>query len=331
MSEQVYVPILIDKQAEMGALSQISSDVRRRLRPLVVVRTGENLERQAHEDFSPVQCWGTDEPIMLDTRSLSAKDSAWYLTACIDVGVRVVPVISLGVPPSRASVRAIARSSNGACLRVHRSELSTPDAEVRRAVDSTLRLAAIDRSATDVVIDLRGVRQDVGIARGIAHALAQWCSAAGPGWRTVVVAGSAFPEVLRDEVGNGKREVLPRSELTIWRAALTELGEVGFGDYGVIPCTETKDIPRQGAANMRFATEDSWVVERGNPPKDDPHTVAFPRLARSMAATRLFRDFNRRALHCKGCEFIKAAQGGGSTQWRQAHFVHHFTVSAMQI
>jgi hypothetical protein len=214
---------------------------------------------------------------------------------------------------------------------VSRSELSTPGAEVRAAVESTLRLAGVDRSTTDVVIDLRSVRQDVGIARGIAHSLAEWCSAAGPGWRSVVVAGSAFPEVLRDEVGSGKRAVLPRSELAIWRAALAELGEVGYGDYGVIPCTETKDIPRQGAANMRFATEESWVIERANPPRDDPHTVAYPRLARSMAATRVFRDLNRSGVHCSGCESIKAAQGGGSTQWRQAHFVHHFTVAAMQI
>ena len=331
MSERAYVPILIDKQAEMGALAQISPVVRKRLRPLVVVRSGKNLERQAHEDFSPVQCWGTDEPIMLDTRLLSAKDAGWYLDACLDVDVRVVPVIALGTPPARASVRAVSRSSNGACLRVPRSELSASDSEVRTAVQSTLGLATVDRSMTDLVIDLRGVRQDVGIARGIAHSLAEWCSAAGPGWRSVVVAGSAFPEDLRDEVGNGKREALRRSEITIWRAALAELGDVDYGDYGVVPCTETKDIPRQGAANMRFATQDSWIVERANPPKDDPHTVAFPRLARSMAATRVFRDMNRDALHCNGCGFIKAAQGGGSTQWRQAHFVHHFTVAAMQI
>ena len=147
-------------------------------------------------------------------------------------------------------------------------------------------------------------------------------------WRSVTLLGSSFPASLGEQLGYNEYAVLPRAEQAVWSqvADLVD-GEqhVQFGDYGVLSAQDPV-APYRGSANIRYAMDHSWYVLRGHH-RDKATPSDYARLAADLVSSELWLG----ADHCPGCEFLGkravAESGGNATQFRQADFVHHLTVT----
>lgn len=349
-----YMPVLRTKRAELHALAKLSEAERRDVHPLLVVESptppkpgsGRRrpwteqtalLDRIVDPNNGLVGCWGQSDPIAIDLGELSHElvDSAetheWFYSECEMMGIAAIPVTGRDRSPDArtAAASAARRIGAGVCIRLRGEDLAAGAA----GMSPLERELDLPRSQIDVVIDLGALPgTDAFILAAVA---AQYVERAEPasGWRSLTLVGSAFPTALYTEVEYNSHELFTRTEMDIWRRAAREVPALGqgvsFGDYCMV--SPIPGPPYRGAANLRYTTENQWLVMRGHQlekaPPDD-----YPRLAREL----VHLDGWYGGEHCPGCEFIQAkadgAKGpGNSTQWRYASFVHHITVTRTQL
>ena len=87
----------------------------------------------------------------------------------------------------------------------------------------------------------------------------------------------------------------------------------------------------QVSAAVRYATEDTWLLVKGESTRRTRAGEQFPRLAQRLVYGDLRRSF-RGANHCAGCAGIKKAADGepryGSAEvWRRLGTIHHITTT----
>lgn len=83
----------------------------------------------------------------------------------------------------------------------------------------------------------------------------------------------------------------------------------------------------QVSASIRYATDQHWLLAKGESTRLNPPSVQFPALATSLVYGHLRQHFAG-AQHCAGCQSMKAAADGstgyGSAEvWRRLGTIHH--------
>lgn len=341
-----YLAVLSDKQAEFGALAEAGEDVRSRVVPLVDVRDpsprsdrkspwspyGALTERMVDPNSGLLGCWGDEVPVLIDLRRV---DSARFdrihpvdhvMSLCADVGIQAVPVTGRDRTDEYRQQAAIhaRRLGLGACIRLRDQDLTAGVA----GIASLMKELDLPKSSIDLVFDLQqlettGTFMAASVAAKCLEKFRPLTS-----WRTVTIVGSSFPSTLGEHLAYNEYAVLPRAERAVW-AQVSDLFDeerpVHFGDYGVLGSQDP--IARyRGSANIRYAMDGSWYVLRGHH-RDKAPSSDYARLAGELVSSDIWMG----ADHCAGCEFLGkravAETGGNATQFRQADFVHHFTVT----
>jgi hypothetical protein len=247
--------------------------------------------------------------------------ASWLLVYCKDLGLEPIPVIGRNRSPDyrKAVARVVREVGNGACVRVLRDHLTAGSS----GLTSIMHDLDLPRSQVDLVVDLESLPIDRGkFMSKVAHQLLAGFRPFTE-WRSVSLAGGAFPTLVSEHIDYESHGMLARTDLGTWQHTCSELGDadLAFGDYAIVSPTDNPGWI--GAANLRHARQHDWLVIRGSQPNPGPPPGDHNGLARQLIA--LQPDFQ--ATHCSGCLFIAAMAdktGGNATQWRQSGFSHHF-------
>jgi hypothetical protein len=347
-----YVPILKGKKGEFDALRTLSPAARARLTPVIdvpPVRTNyrlnapettleKHLARLVAKYLTP--SWERSRGIFVDVSVCAAPDACidgvhpltYLLSLTRAQQLRVVPALSITVDAAlrKAAALAIAQDGLGVCVRINRE-----DCLPSRPLDSNLlelvKKLGGEVRATDLILDIRDCHEDE-LQRCVADVKASLLRIPRPReWRTLTFAGGAFPASLPNPPNSV--EMLPRVEMTIWRALLRSARDLpripSFGDYGVAHPDHNEVDPRtmRMSPNIRYATDDEWIAAKGSTAKG----VTVPDLCKKLVRRREYR----RASFSWGDDFIATrAKGeggpGNATTWRQVGTSHHITLAGEQ-
>lgn len=146
-------------------------------------------------------------------------------------------------------------------------------------------------------------------------------------WQQIIFQGTNFPET--NPAAPGSYSLVPRSEWLAWKKAVAFDPETAdylmFGDYAA-DCAKIAFGGSGGAAirHYRYATPDSWLVQRGTKGGKDDATM------RAVCAAILASG------HFAGSDFssaddyiFKTAHGGAgpgnAKDWRAVNTTHHIT------
>lgn len=350
-----YVPILKGKLGEFRALQNLESATKEALTPLVEVvpirwdhkkkKPAKTIDDHLATLPSRIQnAWGTERPLLLDGFSVEDEttgknlDSLTHLfNACRQKGVSLIPVTGLdrNLQYQAGVARAIAQDHLGCCLRMTNSDWpkgSFPSSTVARL----LKKVGVKPSDSDLLIDLGPINEDrVGPLTLLARTLLQAVPKPDQ-WRSLILAGSAFPAFLTD-VRQNSISPTPRAEWTIWNdlaTANTDLPRLPtFGDYAIAH-PETPDLDFRFITmipNIRYTCKEEWLIVRGRNPKNSTGSQY-----RALCQSLIRQNQWQKKSHCWGDTFIQqcaSKQGGpgNATTWRAVGTNHHLTFVANQI
>lgn len=346
-----YVPVLWTKRGERSALRDLQPQVKAGLTPLFVVppitfdfqnaMPSRTIDR--HLDTLAVdlaRAWGTAPAVIdllhVDDDELMQDGShplMWLTNEAAFVGLPLIPAVS----PSRsheylAAVAGVqARYGRGICLRLPVSEW--PTAGGFSPIESLMTELNVSVPEVDLVLDLGS-----GPGRSPSHAL-QVLRAELTGlphatrWRSLVVAGTAFPSPLTVAKGHS---LIERTEWLVYSAVVSG-GHVPripvFGDYAIASPDPGGDIDPSKislSAQLRYTVSDAWLIAKGNLFKGRGGTGHGGRAMTPVAANLIESPHFAGEKHCAGDRWIQDAasgegSGGNAEAWRRVGTVHHLT------
>lgn len=346
-----YVPILKSKAAEFDALGDLAADVRSFITPLVDVIppswdwTNDRPERTVAEHVERVapriaSSWPRS-PIFIDLNYLDEADAAGTAAAVTqlfallrELGVQTIPVTGLGRSEGyQTALRAVvSEDTRGACLRLDDADFDDLSA-LQGRIETLLGQLELVHEETHIIVDLRAVEPE---SENFARQAAASILRALPSperWATLTLAASGFPENL-GRFGPDTLNTVARVEWSIW----STLGEMprkpAFGDYGIDHAVLGEEVdPRimLMSANLRYATDTSWLVFKGRNTRHHGHEQF-----RALCAQMVARPECQPADYSWGDNYIRecaAGRGGtgGGRQWRRIGYSHHLTHVARQI
>lgn len=345
-----YVPILKGKKGEFLALRDLEPGTRDKLTPLIECKPvawdfdkdcfKETVDVCIGNTYREIELsWPKKTPLFLDLRLLDPSDRMasgahpvlYLLSKLHSADFYAIPVTSF--PRDSAyhqAVRAVAKA-HGACLRLTLDEFRHPDSV--KTCTAFLRFFQINPDQADLVIDLREVGE--GQLSSIAASLVSTLMAniSHIPWRTVTVAGSAFPQDLSGR-GAGFFE-LPRTEWKIWRSTLGHSlpRQPTFGDYGILH-HQWKELDGRKitlCANIKYTIAESWLVNRGCDVKSSAGFGQYRQLCRGLVGDSRYCG----AAFSPADKFIADCAIGGptgnSTTWVRIGTAHHLAYVTKQV
>lgn len=352
----MYVPILPTKAGELGGLSDLDPHVRTGLTPLFVIhpisydfeadrpsRTADQhvagLAKKIVKAADGVQRAFLD-PILISDEPVSAgavDPAQTVLDDAAQLGLPLIPVVRPGQGATYTTLAARAHQEHGlgTCLRLSPGQWPI-NASRARAVDELLTAVGVDITATDLVLDL-GAEVNSELAPELASMALQTLPDAKL-WRTVTLAGGAFPEYLTD-VPKHTAHRIDRREWQLYQQTCEDALAAGlripsFGDYAVAhPDPTTGDVDPKVisiSAAVRYTVDDAWLVAKGGLYKATGGrslggAAAVP-VARILAAAPEFcgPDFSAGDLWIDQTARDET-NGGSPTTWRRHATSHHLT------
>lgn len=350
MTVPVYRPILLTKEGELRAVSELSSDATAAFAPVFVVHppsstqpTVEHVEAIATKAAGRVP----GSAVSLDTGLIDEAhdDAATHplIRASEEVeaamGFALVPVVTRAAGSTQAAAAAEVHRRHGAGvvvrLPLHSGEELIVAAErLDRLVDD---LGAIP-AEVDLVLDAADAQDvDVGVALELVAA-AMETEPDGTRWRSVTLAASSFPHGVAG-FRQGETARLPRRDWRLWTDVVEQLREDGalrlpdFGDYAISdPAPPDPSDPRYPSisTHLRYSADEDWLVAKGdvfNDGRGDPSSKVV-KVARMLAAHPEFKgaDFSAGDRWIADVAAGRNLKTGNATRWRQVGTNHHITL-----
>ncbi|MGD9527058.1 MAG: beta family protein [Dehalococcoidia bacterium] len=349
-----YVPILLTKKGELSALNDLSDDVKARFTPLFTVQpipydydndTSKAVDQHVLGLGKKIAtAWGIRraflDPIFLRNEFLqpgAPEPMETLLSDAAAEGLLLTPVVAPGQSPEYTALATAWHSANrtGICVRLTSEQwpISPPRAY---ALDSLLDALAVEPADIDLVLDL-GAAVTNGLAVETVIMTLQALPHASE-WKTVTLAGGAFPENLTN-MDRTRLNRVPRTEWATFTQVCTEARAAGaripdFGDYGIAhpdpAVSEVNPAFMQISAQQRYTIDGHWLVAKGELFKGRAGTgvggaATFP-LARMIAAASEFCG----ADYSPGDAWIASTAegvgtGGSPLTWRRHGTSHHIT------
>jgi len=227
------------------------------------------------------------------------------------------------------------RDGGGCCIRLEREDLFDL-VVLKSGIAELLKATRVAPEEADLIVDLKSVSEDTEAAD------LEWMLEVLPelpllsNWRSLWLAGSAFPEFLT-EVRANTLAYLPRVEWTIWssllKKGLASARVPRFADYGIAhPANLEVDFRKMRmSANLRYTVEDHWLVLRGRNVRDYGYGQ-FNDLCKKVVDMPEYygAEFSWGDGYIMGCAEGEAGPGSAST-WRKVGNSHHFQVALAQI
>lgn len=342
---RTYVPVLRWKQGERRAVQRLCLHDALRMHPLFEVPPPMSAGDRASASKPPIQiieevheCWGT-RPAFFDASALAEDRAAGgggtnptklFFQGAGNRGLRLIPVMTLQSTADYLSIirQIVKQDERGVCLRLYPNEMSLETLPAK--LDRALEYLAVEPAATDLVLDLGAVTSgDLALAERIGQVpiIGEW--------RTLTVAGGAFPPRLGNfPLGTN---FLPRHDWLAWRDTVpASVARIpSFGDYAAVHPVLPDHRPYMNpTASIRFARTEAWLLMRGNGVLTDGagEYLQFP------ANARLLRDLHGElgTPVCAGDRFIIDVMGssrgpGNMSDWMFAAVNRHLTLTVLQI
>lgn len=348
-----YVPIVLVKRGERGALTDLDDNVRRRITPLLVAppidwdydADAPKKDVQAHLVDLPKALrtsWGA-RPAFIDLVHIEddmmpsgQHPLEWVTNQARLLGLPLLPAVS----PDRsaayvnAAAAVVRRDGAGACLRL--PVLEWPGGAGTARIDSLLATLGISAADAHLVLDLG---DDTGSA---AHTLAASELRALPyaaDWRSVTVAGTAMPQTMP---GGQGIHVLAREEWLIYRGIRNLTPQPvrvpSFGDYVIShldPIVAVDPKLMNIAATLRYTAGDSWLIAKGaafkaSGGRGQGGAAMAPVVQQLVRHPDYFGDG-----HCGAEAWVQQVRMGGSggnpEVWRRQGTLHHLNVVTEQL
>ncbi len=273
----------------------------------------------------------------LDAREIEADGPGAAAEAFARAAGASIPFTPVtGVSRDTDVTAALTHGSRGLALRLTRPEFEKGDFPA--GIDSFLHKHSVAADRIDLIVDL-GPVEDM-ISDGVG-ALARAFLEAVPnhaGWRTFTVSACAFPLTM-GVVEAHCHELVERTDWISWKENLynrrNKLVRLpGFGDCVIQHPQGVEGFdPRtmSVSASIRYATENDWLLIKGESTRLTPAVVQFPELATRLVYGHLKPFFLAPPVHCAGCEAMqKAADGtsgyGSPEVWRRLGTIHHISL-----
>lgn len=378
MTNFVYIPILKLKLGERGALFQLSAADKAKLRPLLEVLPESPKKKPAkvkaggpppptHAELIAQQvaeAWGTETPVFIDCAyllaalegSTTAVTPATAITDIFDAmrfeKVKAIPVFTgHEAPPLTAALQAIiATDGRGACLRAYHQLPKGGTIHAPLAASFYTRSIAslgLSTAQTDLLVDM-GVfipgmaAPHAASVRGIINALPSVS-----GWRTLAVAGTAFPKSFAG-LANYSINIYERTEWLVWdtlrRSTKPSERMPLFSDYAINHpgYLEFDPVKMQLNGHIRYTTPTQFLYAKGQNLTtrrrktviiSTPGAAQFRGIAASLVA---HPDFSGPS-YSAGDQYIddvansRTATPGSPTTWRRAGTNHHLTLVVRQV
>ncbi|WP_199444581.1 beta family protein [Umezawaea beigongshangensis] len=285
MSDCVYVPLLKSREGEFVSLGHLSARTSACVTPLIEVvlpfATRDDPPPTAPDVTRVVsklaQHWGTDERVVVDLGPFAhgldgAKLCGELVEASRVLRVRTVPAIRLTADDDVVNSTAAATSSlrHGLCVRLTVDDLLEDTPDLVLALRQLMTIVGVRPPAVDLVVDcgtLDATRNVRALARR-AHRLLTALTEKTSHWRTLAVAGGAFPRDLSGLEFDVLTE-LPRRETALWsefRAHPRLDRLVAFADYGVgwPPVSDRAERGFGAPPQLRYAAARRWLAVRAD-------------------------------------------------------------------
>lgn len=342
-----YVPVLRWKRAEQRALGAIMVPERDYITPLVelvprdyeakksgVVPTipqvadkqATAIARNWHDRPMYVDCGLLPPRLRRDSRNHPLGHLARLAT---EGGLKLIPVADLRMTPAEVIVLADAATllGQGSAIRLKPADLW--DRTLGERVEALVGGLRHGTLSVDVLIDYEITDSGAPAIASVVKRLG------GRGhWRTVAAISGAFP---KDLTGFSPGEHLhPRGDLTWWRSqAPGGQPPCAFGDYAIQHPIFSEPPGRANfSASIRYATEEHWVVMRGEGVFNDdgPGFAQWPANAQLLCDRTEFCG----SQFSDGDRYIsamgqQAETTGNAETWLRAGLNHHMVYTSRQI
>jgi hypothetical protein len=346
-----YVPLLKGKSGEYKALGGLALHDQQGLTPFIDVPpiaelNGKALTAGEHyqAQFEKLEkYWGKRGPVFVDSRLVQPgrlTDGGEHPASVLfdlaeRAGLGVVPATGLRREDAyqQAVRNAAGRLGTGVCLRIEDADLTD---QLAARVDALLERLGVAVRDADLVLDYRGVPEELARSLATAAGVAIRQLPHLDRWRTFTLASGGFPKSL-GELGRGSAFRIQRSDWNLWQAISRALPAAvrrpSYGDYGIAhPDLEDAD-PRlmNVPVALRYTTATEFLVlKRGTFRKGG--SAAFQALCRKLVG---LPDYSGEAFS-RGDEYIARTaraetKGGNPEAWRQAGTSHHLTLAAIQV
>lgn len=350
-----YRPVLLTKRGERGALADCSTALKSQLLPVLEVEPipwdfeadapAKGIdEHLASKPTDLAQSWGLGRSAV-DMRFLGDELLAngehpllWMTGAANGLGLPLEPSVGINRTPAyrQAAAMAIARDGHGATVRLPLAEWPTNLGASH--LDDLLRELGVGPEAVDLILDLEA---EVVAAPGLALTAVNAEIAGLPyrdDWRSLTIAGSAFPQSLS---GYPKAmNTIDRAEWMLYQAvcATSPSREPMYGDYAIAhpdPSVDVNPAYMSISGSLRYTVESHWLVPKGELFKGQGGLgiggAAITPLAQALVAHPEFMQSG----HCSTDEWIVGVAGGESggnpEQWRKRGTRHHLQVVTDQL
>jgi hypothetical protein len=333
-----YVPIIKSKSGELWTLSQLGDTAKRHTTPLLEVLAHKKLTLPVHAGRvceSVATGWGVNDRLFIDTVYLGTQSATTFdhfFAAARRLGVQGIPVTSVGrsQPFQHAVQRTATTDGRGVAIRLGVRDFVDPDT-LRASLSALLGLLGLRPPKVDIIIDY-GQRTDeaelIQLSRLHLQDLPQITH-----WRSLTIAAGSFPSSLMAFAQNQWHQI-PRSEWRAWIATLTRRTPPprlpAFGDYGIRDPGAPADFGTP-SANLRYASDDYWIVRRGRLVKN-AGASEMPGMCRSLLERP---EWCLPPFSAGDHEIARIAASqdstGNATQWVQWCMSHHFEFVVDQI
>lgn len=341
MNDFLYFPIIKWKAGEYNALCQLSDSIKKLMCPIVeltsidydfeerkpkktldehIEKIGERLHKK----------WGKGL-VLIDVNNIDCPmNKNYYITKIFELyrqsGCNVAPVIGFEEPFLETYANIIKQDRHGIAIRFKRHDL------LRESfIDDLSNLITIlDVSANeiDLIVDLERVtllnNDETATYNYIYNKLAVI-----PNinlWRSLVVAGSTFPEdIVLDDSQKRYEWLLYKSIAN----RITNKRIFAFSDYTVFPNGHTEPLDMRlitYKAKFRYTNEDFWYFWKGKITKGDngePFAEQLQKQSKKFISSSIYRD--KEFSH--GDEYIYLAANcevkGNPTTWITAFVNQH--------
>jgi len=357
-----YVPILKGKRGEYTALEKIQTVDEDLFTPLIEIpfisqhaseanqNVKKHLDKHAGTAKKPgyiPKAWGTRRRLMLDlglmdpaARAPGGIHPVEYLgNQLAGLGVLAVPVF--GFERNQDfwnAVKSRVQADNlGVCFRLSASAGSIPPPP-KAEFDRALTFLGLKPADCDIVLDFEAILPKNAGSIALAAIGAINTLPYVQNWRTLTVAATAFPEnMTAAKISANSKATRSREEWTMWKTLLASspTREPAFGDYAIahpdIPDIDPKLMFSMMSANIRYTTDDEWLIVRGTQVQKAGNRQ-YRTLAQNLVADHHFkgRAFSWGDQYVDDCARGNASPGSAE-KWRSVGTNHHVTLVSRQV
>lgn len=325
-TSRTYVAVLKAKQGELLAIQSTPAES---FVPLLELPAAEKAP-------AVVRAWShNDDVVWVQALNVTGiDDDAWAndvrqaFAALNDADVAVVPVVTTNEDSSvLEEIRNIvAQDARGLVIRVDCEDALEAGRDGLTAdIDDVMNSVGVSTDRCDLIVDAGLVEGGLAVQASVVSTVLSNLPRVSE-WRNLVVAFSAFPEMLgnvvaKDSVGSiPRRDAAAFSHLTAnWTGR-----SLSYADYGVGVPTYA-DVPFSPIPNIRYALDGEWRVHRAHERRrPSPQYVA---LARALAESDYFAGASFSPGDAYIADVASGAGGpGNAASYLRAAMSRHFHV-----